>query len=82
MPVEKTEGGGFVVTGEAINLYSLIALRGALQLESKGFRRSRRSARTIACERLGLKGRPRIETVLRELDAKIEQLKAEGAAKR
>jgi hypothetical protein len=46
--------GGISITGAAdIERASLIALRGALKLETKGLKRHGRSARTIANERMG-----------------------------
>jgi hypothetical protein len=46
--------GPVVITGEDnIKLMSMIALRGALRLEAKGFKRRGRSARTIANEYMG-----------------------------
>jgi hypothetical protein len=54
--------GGITVTGaESIEKVSLIALRGALKLEVKGFRRHGRPASVIANERMGTRIRGKRE---------------------
>jgi hypothetical protein len=66
------ENEGFAVTGEdRTRMASILALRAALSLEAKGMKRHGRSARTIAQELLGLRGRPTVITVYRELNAYI-----------
>lgn len=56
MPVEAVEGGGFVVTGNEIGAFRLLALKGALHLECLGMKRSGRSAYNIVRAEFGLKG--------------------------
>jgi hypothetical protein len=57
MPVEKMAGGGFVVTGTAIDSFRLLALKGALHLETLGMKRSRgASAFAIVKKEFGFKG--------------------------
>jgi hypothetical protein len=38
MAIEIHEGGGMTITGEHIEVYRLLALRSALELETKGLR--------------------------------------------
>jgi hypothetical protein len=58
-----------VITGEEhVRMASILALRGALKLEVRGFTRRGRSARTIAQELLGLPGRPTARTVYVKLN--------------
>lgn len=58
MPVEKIADGqgGFIVTGNEINSFRLLALKGALHLECLGMKRSGRSAYNIVRSEFGLKG--------------------------
>jgi hypothetical protein len=52
----SNEDGMTVITGaENIRIASYLALRGALKLEVKGFKRHGRSARVIANEAMGTK---------------------------
>ena len=64
--------GAIVITGaQNVRMAQILALRGALKLETKGLKRGGRSARTIAQELLGLPGRPNTVTVYRALNAYI-----------
>lgn len=57
MAIEINGSGSIVVTGEHIEVYRLLALRGALGLEAKGLKMSRgRSALSIVKEITGLTG--------------------------
>jgi len=56
MPVEKMDGGGFVVTGPEINSFRLLALKGALHLETLGMKRRGMSAFKIVKADYGFKG--------------------------
>jgi len=49
----ENNSGGFVVTGEAIGVARLLAIRSALSLEIKGLGRRGRSARALANEAMG-----------------------------
>jgi len=63
-------------TPDGIAFASLLALRGAVNLESKGLKRSRRpSALAIARHRLGMPGKPMYTKVLAALDKKIQEMK-------
>jgi hypothetical protein len=64
--------GVIVITGEEnVRMAGILALRGALKLETKGLKRRGKSARTIAQELLKLPGRPNAVTVYRKLNAYI-----------
>lgn len=69
MPIE-TKDGTTVITGEAINLARLLALKGMLKLEMKGMRRRGRSALTIL-QGMGFKGSTRT-AVLSKVEAYID----------
>jgi hypothetical protein len=57
MAIEISEDGSMIITGEHIQVARLLALRGALKLESKGLKMSRgRSALSIVKELTGLTG--------------------------
>lgn len=71
----EANAGGIMVTGaEDIELFRLIALKGALKLENMGMRRRGRSALSIAKEFLGVKGTR--ASVLAALVAEIDKRKA------
>jgi len=65
MAIEVHEGGGMTITSEHIELYRLLALKGALKLEMKGMKRHGRSAYSIL-KSLGYKGNK--AKVLNELE--------------
>lgn len=56
MAIESTEGGGFVVTGEAdIRLYQIIALRAMLAMEIRtGMKASSNGSPFVMLKRLGI----------------------------
>jgi hypothetical protein len=56
MPVEKMSGGGFVVTGSSIDSFRLLALKGALHLETLGMKRRGTSVFSIVKKEFGFKG--------------------------
>lgn len=57
MAIEKLGSNGFVVDGDDVNLFRLIALHKALKLEKIGMKLSRgRSALSIVKKEFGLKG--------------------------
>jgi len=76
MPIEKTETGAVVFTGEAIQLYRLCALRSMLLLEIVGMRRRGPSAYSSLKKQFGLKGSK--EKVLAQLETIIEAKKKES----
>lgn len=60
MAIESIPGGGTIITGEHIELYRMLALKGALSLEMKGLRRSRgASAHAVIKHEFGLTGSKR-----------------------
>lgn len=72
MPIETT-GGITVITGDSINVYRMLALRGALKLETIGMKMSRGvPASKIIRDEFGLKTKNKVallaeyETLLRE----------------
>lgn len=57
-----------------LTLYHLTVLKGAVKLESKGMKRSKRpSAKAIAIQELGLRKRATHEEVIEALEAKIKE---------
>jgi hypothetical protein len=56
MTIEKTTGGGTMITGDDISVYRLFALKGALKLEIAGMSRRGPSAATILKKEFGWKG--------------------------
>jgi hypothetical protein len=64
----ETGVGGTVITGEHIELYRLLALKGALKLEMKGLKRRGRSVYSILKSE-GYRGNK--AAVLRELETYI-----------
>jgi len=70
--IEDTGNGGMVITGEHIDLYRLLALKAALQLEIRGMRWSRRrSIGLILKKEFGFKGtKPKL---LDQLEAMIKE---------
>lgn len=67
--------GGIVVTGpESINLFRLLAWKGALKLEIGGMTHSRGSVYATIKKELGFKGTR--ESVLKQLVAHIEKVGA------
>ena len=71
--IESTEAGT-VVTGKHIELYRLLALRGALRLEIAGMRRRGRSVASILKQEFGFKGNR--QSMLSQLQQKIEEFEA------
>ena len=67
-----TDRGIICDTPEAISLFTWLALRGAVRLESIGMKRRGQSARKIACQRLGLKTRTPFETIQLKIQEKID----------
>lgn len=67
----SADRGIIVDTPEAISLFTWLSLRGAVRLESLGMKRRGVPARKIACERLGLKPRTKIEDVMKAIEEKI-----------
>lgn len=57
MGIEVTETGAIVATGEGIKVFQLLALRGALKMESIGMKRRGKSALSIVKAHTGLKAR-------------------------
>jgi hypothetical protein len=77
MSVESTADGGFVVTGEHIGLFRLIALEKRLKMEMIGMKGHGSSAYTIIKKEFNLKGnRGRVHEQFREI---IEDKKKELA---
>jgi hypothetical protein len=66
MPIDQFSGGT-MITGQGIPLFRLLALRGAVKLEAKGIRMSRRSVTAMAMKELGCKRKD----VLAKLEAAI-----------
>lgn len=65
---------GTVITGAGIPLFRLLALRGAVKLEAKGIRMTRRSATAQAMKELGCKRKDvlaRLEQTIAEQGAKV-----------
>ena len=76
MAVETIGDGGFVVTGKQdVSIFMLIALKGALKLETKGMKCRGESAFSKTKRLLGLE-RVTKEQALRALSAYIEACKA------
>lgn len=74
MPIEA-HAGGVTVTGSAIDLFQLCALRGALKLEALGMKRRGRSA--LSCAKAqGFTGTR--AQVLAQVQGEIDRLKAAG----
>ena len=67
----SADRGIVVDTPEAISLFTWMALRGAVRLEMVGMKRRGVPARKIACERLDLKPRTKIEDVMKAIEDKI-----------
>jgi len=80
MPVEKDAHGNLTITGTAIEVASWLALKHALKLQLLGINRSSGRASAIAKRRLGIpqSKRPKIDTLIAAVEAKIEQLEQEG----
>jgi hypothetical protein len=76
MPVEKLNGGGFVVTGNAINSFRLLALKSALHLETLGMKRHGASALSIVKKEFGFTGSKHIV-----YERFVSYLKCEGILK-
>ena len=57
MGIEVTETGAIVATGDGIKVFQLLALRGALKMESIGMKRRGKSALSIVKAQTGLKAR-------------------------
>lgn len=72
MTVTSTPGG-IMITGEDIGTAQLIALKGAVKLEALGIRRRGKSARRIACEKLGLDERSGCDTIIGALQREINK---------
>lgn len=76
--IQKTSGAT-IITGTHINLFAMLAQRGALKLELKGIKMSRGVSAYAAVKRLhGFTG-TRV-SVLAQLEAKIEQFKKDHPA--
>lgn len=71
----KTHGdGGFVATGNHIQVVRLMALKAALKLEIKGIKMARGvSACSIVRKEFGFKGKK--EQILAQLEKHIEEMK-------
>ena len=69
MPIQGDAHGNITITGAGIPLYRLLALRGAVKLEAKGLKMSRRSMTALACRELKCKRKD----VLAALEAAIEK---------
>jgi hypothetical protein len=67
MAIEKTEDGTLVITGEHIDVYRMLALKGALKLEMLGMKRRGPSAYSIIKSELGLRGNK--ASVLKQFEA-------------
>jgi hypothetical protein len=77
--IDQTKSGCTVVTGTHINLFSMLSQRGALRLEIMGLKMSRGiSVYAIVKKQHGFTGNK--QKVLEQLEAKIEQFKAEHPA--
>lgn len=70
MAIESVGCGGTVVTGDDIETFHLLALRGALRLEALGMKRRGASALSVAKKRYGLKGNR--AAILAQVEALIE----------
>ena len=76
MPVEKSEGGGHIITGNDINRFRILALKGALSLELKGMKRRGTSAFATVKNEFGFKGNK--QKVYDQLVALCNQIGFEG----
>jgi hypothetical protein len=56
MGIQTTAGGGFIATGEGVNLVALLSLEGRIKLEAKGLKGSI-NATAIAMRRFGITGK-------------------------
>lgn len=78
MPFEQTESG-VIITGEkSIELYQWTTIKYAIRLEMRGLKHSRGSVSANSAQHLGLPRRTRKSIVLAAVEAKIEELKANG----
>jgi len=68
MSIEQLPSGGMVITGEHIELYRLLSLRGRLQLEIKGIRFSQSTSAALK-KLYGWKGNK--EKILEQLEERI-----------
>lgn len=75
MPVYHYKEGGFVLTGEAIDLYRMSTLLRGLQLEMKGIRLTRKAPTcySIIKKKYGFKGNR--EKVLAQFEAYVNVMK-------
>lgn len=74
MTIETVAGGAIVVTGEKdIAFVQLLALKGALKLETVGLKRRGKSALSMVKARFGFKGNA--VKVLAQLEAHIATLR-------
>lgn len=71
--IERTEDGSIIATGSGIDVFQLLARRGALRLELAGMKRRGRSAYSICKEVYGLKGSR--EAVLDQMNALVAAVK-------
>lgn len=80
MPFKKIAGGGTIITGAgSIELFRLICLRAALQLETKGIRMSRgRTAYSVLKAELKLRGSK--ASVLQQVNLILERYYANPGA--
>lgn len=79
MTIEKTTGGGTMITGEDIPLFRLIALKSALKLEIAGMHRRGPSAATIIKKEFGWKGNNK--KILEKLEAHLKDIQEKLNAK-
>lgn len=79
MPVETDDHGNIICTGDGVDLYRMLALRGALKLELVGLKRRGRSAHAICKEVYGLKGNKEkvlagMEELIKKAQDKLKQV--------
>ena len=74
-PIERTEGGGTMITGTGIDVYRMIALKGAVKMEGLGIRFKGPSRTAEAKRLLGLPRSTKRETLIEQLQARAEELR-------
>lgn len=72
MTVTSTTGG-ILITGDDIGTAQLMAIKGAVKLEASGMRRRGKSAKRIACEKLGLDKRTSYDNLVGALQKEIDK---------
>jgi hypothetical protein len=71
MAIERTQDGAVIITGNDIDTYRLLALKGALKLETLGMKRRGPSAYSIVKKEFNLRGDK--VSVLKQFEALIAE---------